>query len=102
MRIERAQHAVDRRVDEVLVGDLGSVVFVGDLHQLGELADLGLGIAGNRQQLVAEEGPEEDRKAEEDDRGVTPGSAHGAELYQSGGSRAAAVRHSMRQISPLR
>jgi hypothetical protein len=55
VRVERAQHALDRGVDQILVGDLGPVALLGDGHQLGVETQRLAGVVSQRLEAGAEE-----------------------------------------------
>ena len=48
MRIERGQHAVDRRLDELLVGDLLDIIGAHPLEHLAEQIELAVGVGIGR------------------------------------------------------
>ncbi len=80
MRVEGAQHPVDRGVDELPVFHLAAVAVVGQLEKLGVEPQLALGFAGHGEEPLADEAAEKHRGSEKDDRGVAPRSGHGPRI----------------------
>ena len=78
MRIERSQHAADRRLDELLIGDLAAVSLVDHVHHLGVETKQVVRFIGERQKPVAHQRAEDQAEDEQGNGGELPGAPHDA------------------------
>ena len=72
VRVEGAEHAVDRGVDDVPVGDVRPIPVVRHVHQLGVQAQRITGLVGDGQEPVAQQPAEHQHEKEQSDRCNAP------------------------------